>query len=490
MPRRCRADIGTDPYLRCGLPRQNVGVEDETFERRLRGRSLWLDLLPGSLAPRAPLPGDRDADVVIVGGGFTGLWAAYWLARGDRGLRIAVVESEGCGFGASGRNAGFVSAGIAGQASIYERTHGLDAVVRGERAMVDAIDVIGSVVADEGIDCGWVKGGSLRVATSEPQLARVRAGLETKRRHGLGSDDVRELSVAEIRERVAVEGAIGGTFTPHCARVSPAALARGLADAAERLGVTIFEQTRANVVGPGAVETDRGVVQAPIVLRATEAFTTRLPGCGRRFLPLGSHMLATEPLPPGTWAALGWEGCETIADQRHHFVYGQRTADGRIALGGRGLSYRFANAFREDDPAQRGIHARLESTLRRLFPAAAGARITHRWGGVFAAPRDWSMAVGFDRATGLGWGGGYSGHGVVASSLAGRTLADLVLGVESDLVSLPWVGHVSPSWEPEPLRWVGAHLVSSVLASADRVEDRTDRPARRSRLVARFAPGR
>ena len=461
-----------------------------TFEQHLRGRSLWLDVLPGPLVPRAPLEGSCDADVVIVGGGFTGLWTAYALIRSDPALRIALLEAEGCGFGASGRNGGFVSAGIAGQAAVYERTHGLDGVIRAERAMIDAIDEIGRVVVEEQIECGWVKGGSLRVAMNEPQLARIHATLAAKRRLGLGDDDVRIVSAAEIRERVAMEGAIGGTATPHCARINPAALARGLAEAVERRGVTIFEQTRATAINSGSVTTSRGVVRAPVVLRATEAFTTRLAGNARRFLPLGSHMLATEPLPAEAWDELGWEGRETIADQRHHFVYGQRTPDDRIALGGRGLSYRFGNGFREDDPAQAPIHALLEATLRRLFPAAANARVTHHWGGVFAAPRDWSMGVGFDRATGLGWGGGYSGHGVVASSVAGRTLADLVVGRETALTSLPWVDHASRAWEVEPLRWLGAHAVSAVLASADRVEDRTGRPARRSRLVARFAPGR
>ncbi|MFN8224853.1 MAG: FAD-binding oxidoreductase [Gaiellales bacterium] len=462
----------------------------ESFERRVRGRSLWLDLLPGSIAPRAALAGDRDADIAVVGGGFSGLWTAYWLLRADPALRVVVLEGETCGFGASGRNAGFVSAGIAGQARVYERSHGLDGVRRGERAMIEGIDVIGKVVAEEGIECGWLKGGSLRVATTAPQLARVRAGLETKRCHGLTEDDVRELGAAEIRARVAVAGVVGGTFTPHCARVSPAALARGLADAVERRGGVIHEQTSVSRIEPGRVVTAHGAVRAPVALRTTEAFTVRLPGAGRTFLPLASHMLATEPLPPATWDELGWEGCETLADQHHHFVYGQRTFDGRIALGGRGLGYRFASGIREDDPGAGSIHARVEAALRRLFPAAAGAAITHRWAGVFAAPRDWSMGVGLDRATGLGWAGGYSGHGVVASSLGGRTLADLVLGRESDLVTLPWVGHTSPRWEVEPLRWLGANGVSAVLASADGAEDRTGRAARRSKLVARFAPGR
>ncbi len=225
-------------------------------------------------------------------------------------------------------------------------------------------------------------------------------------------------------------------------------------------------------------------------MRATEAFTTRLPGERRRYLPLASHMLATEPLPTETWEEIGWAGCAPIADQRYQFVYAQRTPDGRIALGGRGLTYRLGGAIRESDEVQPAIHGRLEQTLRRLFPAAATVPVSHRWGGFFAAPRDWSMSVDFDRVTGLARAGGYSGHGVVASSLAGRTLADLITGTDSDLVDLPWVGHASRRWEPEPLRFLAARTIAAVLASADAAEDRTGRPARRARFVRRWLPGR
>ena len=367
------------------------------FEERLRGRSLWLDVLPGPLSPRPPLEGDREADVAIVGGGFTGLWTAYSLVRADPALRVVVVEAEGCGFGASGRNGGFVSAGIAGQAAVYERSGGLEGVIRAERVMIEAIDEIGRVVADEHIDCGWVKGGSLRLAMNEPQLARIHAALAAKRRLGLDEDDVRIISPEEIRQRVAIEGAIGGTVTPHCARVNPAALARGLAEALERRGVTIFEQSPATAITAGSVTTAFGVLRAPVVLRATEAFTTRLAGSARRFLPLGSHMIATEPLPAEVWhaARLG------------------RARDARRPAPP--LRLRAADARRPDRPrrSRAVVSVREPISARTIprsprsthgssrpcggsFPAAAEARITHRWGGVFAAPRDWSMGVGFD----------------------------------------------------------------------------------------------
>jgi glycine/D-amino acid oxidase-like deaminating enzyme len=201
-------------------------------------------------------------------------------------------------------------------------------------------------------------------------------------------------------------------------------------------------------------------------------------------------MLATEPLDDQTWSAIGSERCETVADQRHLFTYAQRTADGRIALGGRGAWYRMGSAIRAGDERPPAVHAALERTLRAWFPAAADAAITHRWGGVFAVPRDWSMSIELDRSTGLGRAGGLAGHGLVASSLCGRTLADLILERDSELTSLPWVGHRSGRWEVEPARVVAQRAITAVLASADRIEDAGRGPAKRTRLVRRFAPSR
>lgn len=461
-----------------------------------RQRSLWLDTLGGPILPRSALSGDDTADVVIVGAGFIGLWTAYCLARERPTLRIAVVEAEIAGFGAAGRNAGFVSAGIAGQPHAYLARGGWDGVRRAERAMIAGIDWIGAVVAEEAIDCGWVKGGSLRVATSRAQLERVRAGLAERRRRGLEDADAQLLSAAEVMARVRIAGVTGGAYTPHCARVHPGRLVRGLAEACERRGVRIYERSPATSITPGRVRcaaVDGGAgaeLRAPVIVQATEAFTVKLPGQHRDYMPVFSHMIATAPLPPDAWSAIGWAGCETVADQRHLFSYAQRTVDGRIAIGGRGAWYRPGSAIRAQDERRPAVHGELAQTLRAWFPALGETAVTHRWGGVFAVPRDWSMSVAFDRRSGLARAGGLAGHGLVASSLCGRTLADLILERESDLTSLPWVGHRSGRWEPEPARIVAQRLITSVLAGADRLEDAGGGPAARTRLVQRFTPGR
>jgi glycine/D-amino acid oxidase-like deaminating enzyme len=452
--------------------------------------SLWLDTLERPIAPRHPLGADVDADVVIVGAGFIGLWTAYALAAAESALDIVVLEAEVAGFGAAGRNAGFMSAGIAGQARAYLSRGGWEGLARAERAMIDGIDWVGDVVAREGIECGWIKSGALRVATTAAQLARVREGVERRRRTGLGEADLQLLSAAQIAERVRIDGALGGTYTPHCARVHPGRLVRGLAAACERRGVRIFERSRVTAIDRGWVETGGGRARAPIVVQATEAFTVDLPGQHRAYVPVVSHMVATEPLDDSTWDAIGWKGCEPVADQRHLFTYGQRTVDGRIAIGGRGALYRLGSKLRAADERSPRTHAELEATIRAWFPAAAGAAVTHRWGGVFAVPRDWSMAIAFDRGTGLVRAGGLAGHGLVASSLCGRTVADLILERDSELTTLPWVGHCSRRWELEPARVIAQRAITAVLRSADRVEDAGRGPAARTRLVRRFTPSR
>jgi glycine/D-amino acid oxidase-like deaminating enzyme len=457
-------------------------------EARYRARSLWLDGVPEPLVPRSPLPGGLACDVAIVGAGFTGLWTAYHLARNAPDMRIVVLEREIAGFGPSGRNGGWVSGGLVGSAGAYERTHGRDGVVRAIRETYAAVDSVGETVAREGIDCGFLKRGALYTATSAPQRERLIAANRELRELGIGEQDARMLDAAEASAVVHVEGCVQATFTPHCARVDPARLARGLAKACERLGVTIHERTPATAIGPRRVSTPNGAVTADVVLQATEAYSVQLPRQRLRFLPLYSLMIATEPLPASVWDELGWTEGVLVSDTRYLFFYAQRTLDGRIALGGRGAPYELRRPIDEENERNGAVRARLERAIRRHFPAAAGAAITHHWGGPLGVPRDWSMSIHYDRARGFGWAGGYTGHGVAAANISGRTLADLVLGRDTDLVHLPWVGHRSRRWEPEPLRFVASRAIVRILGSADRAEDATGRRARRTRLLAPVLP--
>jgi glycine/D-amino acid oxidase-like deaminating enzyme len=297
------------------------------------------------------------------------------------------------------------------------------------------------------------------------------------------------LEAAAPADRIRIAGAVGGLWHPHCARIHPAKLVRGLAETVERLGVTIHEGTRVTEIVPGRAITAHGTVRAPHVLRATEGFTADLKGEHRTWLPMNSSMSATAPLPAEVWTQVGWEGRETLGDTAHVYMYAQRTADDRIAFGGRGVPYRYGSRVDTDGATQERTIASLTALLRRFFPAAADAPVDHAWAGVLGVPRDWAATVGLDRRTGMGWAGGYVGTGVTATNLAGRTLADLVLGRDTDLVRLPWVGRRARRWELEPLRSLAVSAIYAAYGTADRLEAsrssaRTAWPAKVADVVA------
>ena len=422
-----------------GSPR--TSPPNDPSSNQPRPESYWLSAV--DIGRRDPLPGDRDVDVAIVGGGYTGLWTAYYLAVADPTLRIAVLEAEYAGFGASGRNGGWCSGLFPVPTATLTRRYGRDAAVAMHRALAGTVDEVGRVAAAEGIDCHYAKGGTVTLARTPRQLARARADAA----QGL---DLELLSAAAARARCGASDVLGGTYTPHCAAMHPARLVRGLADAVARRGVTIFEGTRALSLGPGRVVTDRGTVRADVVVRALEGYTATVPGLRRVLAPVYSLMIATPPLPADFWNRMGLAARETFTDYRHLIIYGQRTADDRLAFGGRGAPYHFGSRVKPSYDREPGVFAALRQALSELF---GPVEISHAWGGPLGIPRDWMPSVGLDR--GLAWAGGYVGDGVAASNLAGRTLADLILGLDSDLARLPWVGHRSRRWEPEPLRWLG-----------------------------------
>jgi glycine/D-amino acid oxidase-like deaminating enzyme len=443
---------------------------------------------------RAPIDGHRAVDVAIVGAGYTGLWAAYSLLRADPTIRVLVIERETVGFGASGRNGGWCAGELAGGLDGSISTYGRDPAIRLTRAMIDTVDEIGGVLAKERIDCGFTKGGVIRLARTGPQLERQREEADLFETCGLGEEFV-TLDAAEASSRLAATDTIGGLHYRPGARIQPAKLAHGLAAAVERLGGEIVERTSVTEIRPATVGsgrthpslvTDSGVVTADVVVRATEAYTRDLPGLRRSLVPLYSLMIATEPLAPGIWDEIGLRECETFCDDRRMVIYGQRTTDDRIAFGGRGARYGFGSRIDPYLEASSDNHDRIEATLRQLLPMIGDAAITHRWGGVLGVPRDWRPSVGFDRATGIASAGGYVGEGVAAANLAGRTLADLIVGTPSELTTLPWVDHRSRRWEPEPLRWLGINGSIKVAARADRVETETGRASRLGRIVDRL----
>ncbi|CAB4876054.1 unannotated protein [freshwater metagenome] len=452
-------------------------------------RSLWWETLDEPVSPRPPLKEHLDVDVVIVGGGFTGLWTARELLERDPALRIAVVEQSVCGFGASGRNGGWASALFPVSDWTVAKRFGGDAVVPLHRVLNRAVSTLGEALAHEQIDGHYRQGGTLTFARSEIQSTRLQHHVSENRDRGFG-DELVWLNGDEIRDRAALPSLFGATFAPHCARINPARVVRGLADRLGERGVAIYENTTVTAI-EGATPTRRarivsrgGTITANYVVRATEAFSVDLPGLRRAVAPIYSLMIATEPLPASFWESTGFRNYETFADDRHMIIYGQRTEDNRIAFGGRGAPYHFGSSIKPKFDYDDKVFELLEGTLRDLFPNLPGG-ISHRWGGPLAMPRDMMPSVNVDHATGLASAGGYTGDGVVLAYVAGQTLADLIVQPDSitELTSLPFVHHQSKRWPIEPARWLGINTGLALAKRSDHVEEHQGKTSRASSLL-------
>ena len=325
--------------------------------------------------------------------------------------------------------------------------------------MIATVDEVGAVTAVNGIDCDFMKGGTLAFARTPVQARAADAEVAEAALYGVDPLERRETAVLD----------------PNCARIHPAKLVRGLARVIERQGATIYEQTEVTGWSTGAVTTSRGVVTAAEIVIALEGYGATIAQTHRRVLPLYSLMIATEPLSDSTWDEIGIKHGQTFTDYRHLLIYGQRTADNRFAFGGRGARYHWGSVVRPGFDRDSRVFQHLRNALVRLFPQAADARITHRWGGPLGVPRDWHAGVTRDSRSRISTAGGYVGDGLSTTNLAGRTLADLIRGRDTPLTRLPWVGHRSPDWEIEPLRFVGANLGMLAMEAADIEESVTSR---------------
>jgi len=447
-----------------------------------RSLSMWHDTLEEDLEQRPALtPSEASAhwDVVIMGAGYTGLWSALGLVEQDPTLRVLVLEKECAGFGASGRNGGWCSALFPTGNSALIKRHGLEKTQALRSAMVHSVDSVGQWASTLGIDCDFVAGGTMMLARNDIQVSRATETLAEAQL--VTADKHRWLEPSDTLQATHVRGAV---FDPACARLHPTKLVRGLARALEQRGVRIAEGTTVLGYEPGMVRTNRGDISTPVIVDALEGYRSQLTATKRHSLPLYSLMIATEPLPDSVFERIGLQHGMTFSDFRSLVIYGQRTADNRIAFGGRGAPYHFGSTIRADYDRVPRVFDALWRTLTDMFPDVSDAQVTHTWGGVLGVPRDWHSSVSFDPSTGIARAGGYVGDGVGLSHLAGFTLADLVLGAPTERTALPFVNHRSPKWEPEPLRYLGAMAAILGVGAADAIEARTGKQSLVSRLIA------
>ena len=447
-----------------------------TKEKDYRQLSFWHDSLPAPPVLRPALHGDIRADIAIIGAGYTGLWTAWYLKQTEPSLNVVILEAETAGFGASGRNGGWCSAFLSGIDHWLDEPLQRDSAIRLQRLMFDTVAEIGRVAVQQSIDCHYERSGALEVAVNPAQVERLKKELSYLRDLGFGESDFRWLGRDEIRRVLRVEGALAAIHTPHCAAIQPARLARGLAERLEGSGALIFEHSPATDFEDGLVRTVGGSVRADAVILATEGYGCSLPGRKRNLIPVHSIMVATEPLSAGLLDQIGSNRRYCFGNLDHVVTYGQLTADNRIAFGCRGI-YLYGSGIRRRFEPEDAAFERVRSTLLRFFPGLEGARFTHTWGGALGVSRSLRPMVCFDPRRRFGWAGGYFGNGVAATHLAGRTLADLVSGRDSERVNTPWVNppEASRLWEPEPLRWLGFSATRALMGLADRAEYRGNR---------------
>ena len=430
--------------------------------------SFWLDS-PDRPDPAPPLAGAHRADLVVVGGGYTGLWTALLAKEADPARDVLLLEARTAGWAASGRNGGFCAASL---------THGLDNglsrfpsdVATLDRLGVQNLDAIEKAVADYGIDCAFERTGELEVATEAHQVEWVRDGVEQA--FGLGHDAV-FLDRDEIRGEVASPTYLAaGWHRDRVALLDPARLAWGLRAACLRLGVRIAEDSAVTAIrrdGPGLLlHTDRGTVRAARAALATNAF----PGLLRRMrpyvVPVYDYVLVTEPLRADQLAAIGWRHRQGIGDVANQFHYYRLTADNRILWGGYDAVYHWRNGLRDELDQRPETFEKLAGHFFATFPQLDGLRFTHRWGGAIDTS---TRFFAFQRAAMGGrvaYSVGYTGLGVGASRFGARVMLDLLDGHDSEALRLKAVRSRPWPFPPEPVRWAGIELTRRALDKADR----------------------
>ncbi|NUL60441.1 FAD-dependent oxidoreductase [Brevibacterium luteolum] len=434
--------------------------------------SFWLDSTRSLARRRERLEGDVHADVVIVGAGYTGLWTAYWLKRNDPALDVVVLDQEYVGFGASGRNGGWITGKTVGlRKNLISDTVSREAVAAMERVCHQAVYEIDDLMKSENKDIDAHRGGWMQIARTDSELERLKAHVTADRAWGFNEDELRLMDAEETYSRVHVSGVTGGIFSPYSVKCNPAKLAYAIAELCEDMGVTIYENTHVEDITHGDCRTSRGHAFGKLVVLATEGYTSAMPGMKRELLPMISSMVVTEPLSAEAWQEIGWDGYECMSGAQHMYFYSQRTADDRIAIGGRGIPYFWGSQFDRNGELDRNTIQQLTDTLRGLFPTVP-MEFAHAWRGILGVPRDWSPFVDVNRSTRLVRVGGYAGQGVTAAYVAGRTVADIATEKSSGLTTSSWVRKVPRNWEPEPLRWIGSRAVQTLYQFADNIEHR------------------
>jgi glycine/D-amino acid oxidase-like deaminating enzyme len=436
-----------------------------------RNNILWWETEP--VTPGRPLQGTEQADVCIVGGGYTGLWTAYFLKQAEPSLDVAVVERSWAGSGASGHNDGYAMTVLDMSLHHLVEHHGPELAGAAHEAVARSVVEIGEFCAEHDIHAEYELNGFAGIAVNDGQMWRLERDLEAAERIGAAhdyslveGDAARAVIGSPIVRGVLKEGR-GAILNPH-------KLVRGLARAVQEIGVRVFERSPATALAPGKVTTSLGAVEAPRIVVATNAYQHAFAQFKRKVIPLWSYAMATEPLTDEQHDRVAWPGREGFEDKRNFITIGRWTADGRILWGGRLAPYFFGNDMDLRHATHEGVHGELREAWRRYFPMWHDVRFTHAYGGCVAITATFLPYVG-SLGDGVFYGYGYNGHGVAPSHTVGRALTDLVLERDTEYTELVFVNaDREPDLPPEPLRYLGARLTARLLERQDRSMDEGD----------------
>jgi glycine/D-amino acid oxidase-like deaminating enzyme len=459
------------------------------FDPAVAGKNFWLESCGDDLTPRAKLSASIDVDVAIMGGGFSGLWTAYYLLRKYPGTKVAIIEREICGYGASGRNGGWVSPRYPTSVKALVKLAGIDIARRTLLAHYATVQEIAEICAREGINADITHGGVLSIARGQGQLKSIQGSCADYATLGL-ADRNQLIDKGALRERVNVSGGSGALWTSVGATVHPGKLVRGLARVVERLGGQIFEGSAVTRIQPGGhLSTAEGAVSARrAAIIASEAYTSQLDGHHRALLPLSSTVIVTEPLSDDHWDKIGWRGQEGLSSLALTANYLTRTPDGRILYGSRGAPYLFGSRIEEHPTYNVELYDHLRKALVQWFPLLESTQITHAWNGYLGVRRDWAPSVHFDSHSRIGHLFGYAGRGVATSNLAARALTGQIMGEATGLEFLPMLKSSSRNWEPEPLRWIGVRYIQDAFQRIDDAEN-ASRPQPMDTLLVKTLSG-
>ncbi|MFI5398187.1 MAG: NAD(P)/FAD-dependent oxidoreductase [Candidatus Binatia bacterium] len=431
-------------------------------------RSFWLESDP--YTPGPTLAGDVSVDVAIIGGGFTGLWAAHFLLGADPALKLAVIEREVIGYGASGRNGGFAMSLLSRSLHDLLQTFGKEPARTAHETVARSVDGIGQFCAEHKVVCDYEKNGFIAVATDDSQIPRIEADRQAA--ETLGIEDVRYIPGEELRRQIQSPRYRCGLEEKSCAILNPARLVRGIARVVRQQSGIIYEHTpveRIETAGVNVnVRTPHGTVHADKVVLATNAYSVQFPEFRRALVPLYSYIVLTEPLSAAQWESIGWKGRQGLEDKRTYIHYFRPTADGRILMGGEDAPYYYGSSIGSQRDRNARVFALLQRDLKTIYPQLDRVRFTHQWGGPIGLTMRFVPTFGTLVGGRVHYGFGYCGHGVAPTHVGGQIVRDLVLDRQSALRELCFVGVKPIPYPPEPLRYLAINAIRRRLLAQDR----------------------